>query len=173
METIQISYATLRRHTEQVREFVQKNYWWEDDTTLTTALENDLGITGDDAVELLIKFEEEFGVNWQGLNFTQYFTPEGVKANLIGILLWMPILAIQLTFFSGQLFLALLVWPFATEQANWIVDFSLRDEIERRTRRIWPQLVKPPEETFNVGDLVAAVAAGRFVKREQVRFGLI
>ena len=170
METIQISYATLRRHTEQVREFVQKNYWWEDDTTLNTALEDDLGITGDDAVELLVQAEEKFGVDWQGLNFTQYFTSEGADMNLIKIWFNLSLLALLLTFFSGQLLLALLVWPFSTEQAKWLVAFSLHKEI---SNRFWPQPVRLPEETFNVGDLVASVAAGRFVKRERVRFVLV
>ena len=118
METIQIPYATLRRHTEQVREFVQKNYWWEEDTTLKTALEDDLGITGDDAVHLLVQSEEEFGVDWQGLNFTQYFTPEGANGYTVAVLLGLPILAMQLIFFAGQLLLALLVWPFSQEQAS-------------------------------------------------------
>ena len=170
MEIIQIPYATLRRHTLQVQEFVQKNYWWEADTTLKTALENDLGITGDDAVELLVQVEKEFRVDWQGLNFTHYFTPEGANGYTVAVLLGLPILAMQLTFFAGQLLLALLVWPFSTEQAKWLVAFSLHKEI---SSRFWPQPVRLPEETFNVGDLVASVAAGRFVKREQVRFVLV
>ena len=173
METIQIPYATLRRHTEQVRKFVQKNYWWEDDTTLKTALEDDLGITGDDAVRLLVNFGEEFRINWDGTDFTCYINledPENtIKGSLIAFVLF-PLLLLLLSFYLNQLLLALLVWPFSQEQAKWLVAFSLHKEI---SNRFWPQPVRSSEATFNVGDLVASVAAGRFVKRERVRFVLI
>jgi hypothetical protein len=45
--------------------------------TRDTALERDLGITGDDAAELLMKFHETFKVDFTNFNINQYFYPEG------------------------------------------------------------------------------------------------
>jgi acyl carrier protein len=42
-----------------------------------TRLEEDLGITGDDAAELLQAFAERFGVDMTGLSFHKHFGPEG------------------------------------------------------------------------------------------------
>src|SRR6516225_8445920 len=45
--------------------------------TLGTRLEEDLGITGDDAVELLSGFAERFGVDMARLDIHKHFGPEG------------------------------------------------------------------------------------------------
>ena len=45
--------------------------------SLGTRLEEDLGITGEDAVELLSAFAERFGVDTARLDFHKHFGPEG------------------------------------------------------------------------------------------------
>lgn len=45
--------------------------------TRATCLEKDLGITGDDAVELLLEYGQKFNVDVSNLNLRKYFTPEG------------------------------------------------------------------------------------------------
>jgi hypothetical protein len=45
--------------------------------TRDTCLEKDLGIIGDDAVELLLAYSQEFDVDVSKLNLGKYFTPEG------------------------------------------------------------------------------------------------
>lgn len=42
-----------------------------------TCLEKDLGITGDDATELLFEYSQKFGVDVSNLNLRKYFTAEG------------------------------------------------------------------------------------------------
>lgn len=42
-----------------------------------TCLEKDLGLTGDDAVELLLEYSQKFGVDISKLDIRKYFTPEG------------------------------------------------------------------------------------------------
>lgn len=42
-----------------------------------TCLERDLGIYGDDAVELLLDYGEKFNVDLSKFNASEYFSPEG------------------------------------------------------------------------------------------------
>lgn len=42
-----------------------------------TALEKDLGMSGDDAVEFLLDFSKEFNVNMSSFDIRKYFLPEG------------------------------------------------------------------------------------------------
>lgn len=42
-----------------------------------TQIEKDLGVTGDDAVELIEAFAKEFQVDTANFNFHEYFGPEG------------------------------------------------------------------------------------------------
>ncbi len=44
---------------------------------LTSRIEEDLGMTGDDSAEFLEAFAEEFGVDLSGLDFHKHFGPEG------------------------------------------------------------------------------------------------
>lgn len=41
-----------------------------------TAIEDDLGVTGDDGEELIINFSRQFNVNIDDFLFTRYFYPE-------------------------------------------------------------------------------------------------
>jgi acyl carrier protein len=45
--------------------------------TRDTALEKDLGMTGDDAVEFLLDFGEKFKVDLSKFEINKYFLPEG------------------------------------------------------------------------------------------------
>ncbi len=44
--------------------------------TLDTSIENDLGATGDDGEELILKFSKRYNVNIDNFYFTKYFYPE-------------------------------------------------------------------------------------------------
>lgn len=43
----------------------------------STTIEDDLGITGDDAVDFMEKFFDRFNVDYQGFDFQRYFNGEG------------------------------------------------------------------------------------------------
>ena len=47
------------------------------EVTKGTELETDLGITGDDADEFIVKFSEKFNVDIKEFNFNSYFLSEG------------------------------------------------------------------------------------------------
>lgn len=44
---------------------------------INTSIENDLGITGDDAIDFIEEFSEEFNVDIQLFEYEKYFKPEG------------------------------------------------------------------------------------------------
>ena len=48
-----------------------------DDISIKSDLLKDLGIDGDDAIELIVKFGEKFGVDIKKFNYQDYFGPEG------------------------------------------------------------------------------------------------
>lgn len=47
-----------------------------DDISIKSDLLKDLGVDGDDAVELIVKFGEKFGVDIKKFNYQDYFGPE-------------------------------------------------------------------------------------------------
>ena len=69
---------------ERVRQFVGE--FWRlrlDELRAETRLEEDLGMTGDDASDFLEAFADEFDVDLSGIEFHKHFGPEG-----IGPLFW-------------------------------------------------------------------------------------
>ena len=63
---------------DKVKSFVSK--FWSvkvDKLNRETRLEDDLGITGDDAIEFFDAFYEEFKVDLKTLNISKYFGSEG------------------------------------------------------------------------------------------------
>jgi len=168
METLYVEYPTLRRTVEQVQQFMI-HASGVDTCTLKSSLEDDLSLYDDDISFLLEEFATKFTVDFRQSDFDRYFTSGSSEGGLLRQLVMYPItlayVGFLLIFWLGQQALALLVWPFSTPQAEWIMDFSLNEYI-------YPQPKKPAVDTFNVGDLVASAVAGRFVKREHARFVL-
>lgn len=63
---------------ENIKFFVEKKRWKYDFQLLrTTQLEDDLQITGDDAIEFIIAFGKTFSVDVSTFNAAEYFEPEG------------------------------------------------------------------------------------------------
>ena len=48
-----------------------------DEITLETQIENDLGVYGDDAIDLIIAFGKNFNVDVSNFMASDYFSPEG------------------------------------------------------------------------------------------------
>lgn len=62
---------------EQVKSFVAKQTAYRiDKISMSTELGKDLGVDGDDAVELLEKFSNKFQVDLSAFQFDQYFGGE-------------------------------------------------------------------------------------------------
>lgn len=68
----------------KIKEFViEKNLIDADEISEETEIENDLGITGDDAVEFLEEFSQKFKVDTSGFDFESYFMTEGINLSSI------------------------------------------------------------------------------------------
>lgn len=64
-----IKYQLIQFIREEIGEF-------NIDITDTTELENDLGVTGDDGRDLIVKYANVFNVEISGFVFAKYFYPE-------------------------------------------------------------------------------------------------
>jgi acyl carrier protein len=63
---------------KRVKKFTSKNAAVTDnEITENTELENDLGVSGDDAYEFIVAFGKEFNVNISNFMAAEYFSPEG------------------------------------------------------------------------------------------------
>ncbi|OJW79856.1 MAG: hypothetical protein BGO69_13535 [Bacteroidetes bacterium 46-16] len=63
-----------------IKEFVAAHQWVDiSEITDHTRIEEDLGITGDDASELLVAFGKKFNVDVSHFMFDEYFNPEGTN----------------------------------------------------------------------------------------------
>lgn len=54
----------------------EKSRAFEVQISLETSIEDDLGVTGDDAEELIIEFSSRYNVDISSFDFTKYFYPE-------------------------------------------------------------------------------------------------
>ncbi|MFL0093710.1 DUF1493 family protein [Tenacibaculum maritimum] len=62
---------------EKIKKFIIEERWeYGFELTTKTSLQEDLDIYGDDASEILIKFCNEFNVNYEKFRFDDYFRPE-------------------------------------------------------------------------------------------------
>jgi acyl carrier protein len=66
------------RLAEAVRSFVAEERGMKlKKVRMDSRLEEDLGMTGDDAAEFMEKFQEQFNVDLSGFEFNKHFGPEG------------------------------------------------------------------------------------------------
>jgi Protein of unknown function (DUF1493) len=68
---------------EKIRSFVLEETSTRKPISPQTDMEWDLGISGDDAAEFMLRFADEFDVDISGFRFNTYFGSEG--ANLIAL----------------------------------------------------------------------------------------
>ena len=50
--------------------------------TMETSIENDLGVTGDDGEEFIVKFSKKYKVDISNFYFTKYFHPEPMVSSM-------------------------------------------------------------------------------------------
>lgn len=63
--------------------FVKKEAYLSDNDSIdiNTKIENDLGVSGDDAIDLLEKFSDKYNVDVSSFEFSKYFLSEGEIAS--------------------------------------------------------------------------------------------
>lgn len=71
-----VSFSTLRKAYHEVKSFLEGEI--EDKVkSLSTTIDNDLGCTGDDNYELLVKFVEKYNLNHEDFDYDVHFLSEG------------------------------------------------------------------------------------------------
>ncbi len=70
-----ITFRELRKITASVKAFIRTEYWGER-LHSRMEIEKDLGITGDDAQELMLDFAEEYEVDLSNFRFDRHFYRE-------------------------------------------------------------------------------------------------
>jgi len=160
---MKIKYAELRSITESVIDFVSKEYWWEKDSTLKTEIETDLGISGDDAWELMQKFSKKYSVDLTNFKFDRYFTPEGAHSSWI---LWIPVYLSSYVIWIIKVVITILIYPFNKRLGGRLTEYSAKSMIIKMTDSFdYPKL-----QSMTIADLVTSAACGEFIKRDSIRF---
>ncbi len=145
MEVLSISYSELKTIRQEVLRIVEEQTGYsEKEINLNSEIEEDLGCTGDDASELLENLQKRFDIDFQGFEFSKFFSSEGVGGHSLIIF---PIVVI---FYAIKWIFQLLGKPFKYS--------FLKKKIERE---------------ITVGDLVLTAAMKRFVLRKDVEIQLI
>lgn len=69
-------FATLRKAYLEIKTFLEEESC-ENVKSLSTTIENDLGLAGDDNYLLLIKFTDKYNLGHEGLDYDAHFLSEG------------------------------------------------------------------------------------------------
>ena len=145
MEVLSISYSELKTIRQEVLRIVEEQTGYsEKEINLNSEIEEDLVCTGDDASELLENVQKRFDIDFQGFEFSKFFSSEGVGIHLLFTLPFLVFFHIVKRIFQ------LLGKPFKYS--------FLKKKIERE---------------ITVGDLVLTAAMKRFVLRKDVKIQLI
>jgi hypothetical protein len=97
-----VSFSTLRKAYHEVKSFLEGEI--EDKVkSLSTTIDNDLGCSGDDNYELLVKFIEKYNLNHEDFDYDVHFLSEGELFDsgtaLLHIIMF-PLYAIRLISFG-------------------------------------------------------------------------
>lgn len=71
--------------------------------TKETLIENDLGVTGDEAIELIQKFSKIFDVNINEFNYKKYFYPEPGLFNTVHLISPLRVRDLEKAVIAGKL----------------------------------------------------------------------
>ncbi|MGC4101043.1 hypothetical protein [Ferruginibacter sp.] len=155
-KVIRLRYRWIRQRRKDVLDFLEENYWLEKGTNSKTTIENGLGITGDDAAELIEKFSMQFHVDMSSMDFNKHFYSEGELNN-------------HLPIFLVQVLIKLLILPFALFELLYsfknfkeMMRFDLENENESRTKK-----------DLTIGDLITSTFTHKFTLQKDVRIALI
>ena len=151
---IRLKYKWIKQRRKEVFLFLEENYGVGEIITSKESIWDDLGITGDDAYEMIQKFEQVFMVDMSSLNFTEYFQTESELD------VFPPLFVILLL----KLFLfpfAILIFPFSRSASKEMILYNPFRVTNSRKKRL------------TVGDLIASSFAHKFSLQKEVVLKLI
>ncbi len=156
-----IKYSELRSTIVSVIDFMKTEYMWEDDSSLNSELEKDLGITGDDAYEMIEKFSKKYMIDISNFRFDQYFSPE---VPTLSTLLLLPFYVLMLITFIIKTFLAFILIPVNKALSDRIYNFK----IIKLYNRIFRSKNKN-NLSLTIADLVVSAICKEFRRRNEVK----
>lgn len=74
-------FATLKNAYKEVKGFLEGEVWNDEKVNLRTTIVNDLGLEGDDNLELLEKFVEKYNLDYSDFDYSKHFLSEGELFN--------------------------------------------------------------------------------------------
>lgn len=74
-------FSTLKDAYQEVKNFLEAEVWNDEKVNLKTTIEGDLGLAGDDNLELLEKFVDKYKLDYSGFNHSKHFLSEGELFN--------------------------------------------------------------------------------------------
>lgn len=140
---IRTSYASLRQTADSIIDLVSKMSGVDkEEINISSAVNDDLGIDGDDWTDLQIALQEKEGISLEGLQFYDYFMDEGQISDPSGFVIG----------------LFQLIWYVLS--FKWLKmkfgDFYMT--------------FGPPKEKLTIADLITSKYEGRFIKRRDRKF---
>lgn len=108
METKQIEFAKLKHAYITVKHFLElESEGYNKVNSLKTKINDDIGLSGDDNLELLDKFVKKFELDYKDFNYSKHFHSDGelydsgaALINLLTISVWLPLKTIELLTFN-------------------------------------------------------------------------
>lgn len=152
---LRLKYKWIKQRRCDVLQFLEEEFWIEKNTNSKTTIEAGLGITGDDAAELIEKFEKRFHCNLKELDFDKHFYSEAEATGNISLLFSILLLKIIL------LPVALMVLPFSLNKFKEIMAYtppSIQDSIKK---------------DLTVGDLITSSFTHKLILRNEVLIKLV
>lgn len=102
MEVKDIEFSKLRHAYVTVKHFIESESLGKV-KSLDTKIEGDLGMAGDDNLELLLKFVDQFELEYKNFNYSNHFLSEAELFNsktalfmLLNLSVWIPLKTIEL-----------------------------------------------------------------------------
>jgi acyl carrier protein len=142
---IRTSYESLRQTADRIIDLVSKMSGVDkEEISISSAINDDLGIDGDDWTDLQMVLQEKEGLSLEGLQFYDYFMDEGQISDPSGFVI------------------GLIQFIWYVLSFTWL-KMSFGD---------FYKPLGPPKATLTVGDLITSKYEGRFIKRTERKFVL-
>lgn len=142
---IRTTYTNLRQTADRIIDLVSKmSGVGKEEICISSAINNDLGVDGDDWTDLQKALQEKEGISLEGLHFYEYFMDEGQIADPSGFVMGV----IQL------------IW--------YLLSFKwLKMKFANCYKPLWA-----PKDNLTIADLITSKYEGRFIKRTERKFVL-
>lgn len=171
-EEVLVRFSYLRRLVSSIPDYVAEKVGDDELPTLSTAIEDDLGIVGLDTESLLTEFGETYNVDLSKFDFTGCISPEP-NGNLLILVLLLLYAGLFLLAWIANIIAAFCCAPFSLQKAGLMLKAGIGKPSTMARELIFPDMhPRPANQILTIGDFVASAATGYFVKRGQVRFVL-